>query len=267
MTEAEFLDALKSTDAVRCEAVLLAFQEGTVQASEASIDAFVHLLAAPTKSVRRRAAGALAKSLAAGLGEAPLAAALSNRNPLRRWGAVFASAEAGRTDESTYSGALDALASEDGDVRWAAAEIVRRLSLTHDPNGRALARLASSESSHARKMALYCMRDLGCSEAEVLSTALADEVAFVRLAALAAVSHFQRAGGPMLRLIEGLLMADPDPGVQRAAATVLGTLGGGDSAAIAALEAASEDSDTSLAKAATGALARVRAEAETPDKL
>lgn len=256
MTEREILGALQGGDAVRCEAVLLSIAEGRESLTEENLQAVVELLSAGRKSIRRRAAGALTAGLNAGLGEAALGSALRAPSATTRWGAVFASAEAGRTDDVTYAGALEALASEDGDVRWAAAEIVRRLSLTVDGRGERLAALVSAKSANARKMALYCLRDLGRIDESMLVKALKDEVVFVRLAALAAASRLGSSGPALRAQIVSLLAEDEEPGVQRAAAAVLGPLAGDDKDAVAALQLASQNADVSLARAARGALER-----------
>jgi hypothetical protein len=253
MKSAEIVGVLKGSDAARCEAVLLALQEGQAEVSEPVAVEIVRLLAGPSRALRRRAAGALATGLARGVGEEALAGAMNDRDPERRWGAVFAAAKAGRSDTATYEGALEALAADDGDVRWAAAEIVRRLSLHFDPEGSALARLAASGASNARKMALYILRDLGCSDAGVIEAALGDEAAEVRLAALAAASRLSDPGRKLVAAITGVLERDSQPGVRRAAAAVLGAIAADDPGAREALE---------RARAAAGSLARLRARGE-----
>jgi HEAT repeat protein len=173
----------------------------------------------------------------------------------RRWGAIFALSLGGVVPSAARPTLLELLGDPDGDVRWAAAELLKRMAA----GARAaivgdlvdVARVASRR----RKMALYCLRDLGAPEAaEVVEPALADPDVDTRLAALAllaAVGTDRSAAA--LRIAE--LVADADPRMQRAAAGTLGRLGIASPPVEAALRRATQSDDESLRKAAHRSLA------------
>src|SRR5947199_72684 len=110
-----------------------------------------------------------------------------------------------------------------------------------------------------RKMALYCIRDLGApsTDAEgVAAAALGDPDVGVRLAALSTLPAVAvdrvTASRRLLSLLE-----DPDGGVRRAAAVALGELGTNSEEVVAALRAAAASEDASLKRAAERALRRL----------
>jgi HEAT repeat protein len=121
--------------------------------------------------------------------------------------------------------------------------------------------LGADSDRNARKMALYCIRDLGIRGAELISVverALKDPDVHVRLAALAVLTGLGDASDAAARLALGCLESDSDPGVRRAAAVALGNLQHNSPLAAEALRAAADDNtDTSLARAARGALERL----------
>ena len=153
---------------------------------------------------------------------------------------------------------LETLGEDDGDLRWAAARIVVRM--RDEPElVRMLAELAARGRGPQRKMALYCIRDLGApsTDAEgVAAAALGDPDVGVRLAALSTLPAVAvdrvTASRRLLSLLE-----DPDGGVRRAAAVALGELGTNSEEVVAALRAAAASEDASLKRAAERALRRL----------
>src|SRR5262249_58988457 len=121
---------------------------------------------------------------------------------------------------------LEALGSDDGDVRWAAATIIRSLPV-HPDIVSELRALAHAASPLQRKMALYCLRDLSAQASGLdheLLAALRDDEPAVRLAALSAVTvlaHDRRAAA---RAVVGRLR-DARGGVGRGAAAGPGPRG------------------------------------------
>jgi HEAT repeat protein len=174
----------------------------------------------------------------------------------RRWICAFALARAGRHGAEISTVAVEALGEPDGDVRWAAAEI-----LCH-ARSEAAARIvaaASDANPLRRKMALYCMRDLRISEMPVVYDALQCEDAGVRLAALAAIASLAADDVRATHETVRCMRDDREPGVRRAAAAILGRLRGDVGAALAALgEAAGDESDPHFKRAVSGALERLK---------
>jgi len=225
----------------------------------------ITLLADPDKKVRRRAAGALAAVARSEHHHAVLMTALADPDPERRWGACCALSLAGRSSSRTFGVALDCLDHQDRDVAWAAAQIVVHACREDGSRTAVLRRLIADRAAGLRKMALYCLRDIGGSPMSLFCEALEDTSTAVRLAALAGLFRLSRepdrppADAAVITRVRDCLRCDTEPGVRRASAAVLGRIMNGDHESRRALEAAAGDQrDTSLARAARSALAASR---------
>ena len=222
-------------------------------------------LGADSKTVRRCAAEALA---ALARRDPAIVAAirrsLKSANHRIRFGAAYALGAVG-DDALTLDMAAalcEALASSDGDLRWAAAELMVQLGRAHPNEIREeLLALVSSAGPAARKMALYCLRDLGVRGPGVLKAAAAavrDLDAHVRLAALALLSASFADHDAAAQLMLERLDSDCEVGVRRAAAVALGNLPPGTAVAIEALRrVVSLALDESLGRAARTSLERL----------
>jgi HEAT repeat protein len=214
----------------------------------------------PVKRVQRTAAEALADLEAAGVAvRAALEARLAAAMFAHRWGAAYALARLGEPPASVLPILVEAMGSDDGDLRWAAARIaveqVRTPELT-----RCLLDAAAEPRAELRKMALYCLRDLGVRTPECdarCRAALADDAIGVRLAGLSALARLGVDRAATARAVLPLL-GDPEPGVRRAAAATLGRVGVASPEVVVALERAAGASDEFLARAARQALASLR---------
>jgi HEAT repeat protein len=181
---------------------------------------------------------------------------LADAAPRRRWGATYARALLGSLPPACLPILLDALGDADGDLRWASAAILRaQPGLSGLPA--ALRGALGSGNPLQRKMALYCLRDLGVRDAGLeprLVAALDDPDTGVRLAAMSAlvglVTDRPGAARGLVRRLD-----DADAGVRRAAAAALGRLGVDDAPTRAALDRACGAGDPALTRAATRALA------------
>jgi hypothetical protein len=156
----------------------------------------------------------------------------------------------------------EAMADDDGDIRWAATNLMVQLGRENLAKiGARLLELAAGGDRNARKMALYCIRDLELGGAELLAVvgrAVHDADVHVRLAALSVLSRLRDESGQAVRIMLECMKADTDAGVRRAAASALGNIHGASADATAALASAAADSgDESLARAARGALDRL----------
>jgi HEAT repeat protein len=214
----------------------------------------------PAKRIQRQAAEALADLGGAGVAvRASLEARLGGAAFPQRWGVVYALARLGEPPESVLPVLFEAMATDDGDLRWAAARIVVDQVRSPSLAGRLLAATADPRPE-LRKMALYCLRDLAVlgpeSEARCRA-ALADGATGVRLAGMSALARLAEDRGAAARALLPLL-DDPEAGVRRAAAATLGRLGGDGREVAAALERAAGASDEFLARAATRALERIQ---------
>jgi HEAT repeat protein len=257
--------ALRSDrDSDRVSALLTIAKSESQSLSEEAIAAIGDCLAAASKTIRRRAADALA---AAARRDARVASSirtgLKSNDPRIRFGTAYAlGAIDGALDFEAAPALCEALGDSDGDVRWAAAELIVRLG-GRDPGrlGADLLDLLRGDNAAARKMALYCIRDLQLRGEDALAAATAsthDADGHVRLAALALLaSSFATREEAVAHMIERL-EADSDAGVRRAAAVALGSTQGNLQRVNAALRhAAAQSTDESLARAARNALQRV----------
>jgi HEAT repeat protein len=248
-------DALRSPDVeVRLAAIAELTARGRAEPEE--LAALAECLGDERKAVQRRAAeafAALARHGAAGQGL--LLTTLHSLAPRQRWGAAFALSLLGPPPAESLSVLLEALGASDGDMRWAAAEIVCRLP-ERETVAASLQRLVTRGTPLERKMALYCLRDLAAPSPDlegVIATALGDGDAGVRLAAMSALASLAADGAAAARRLLPLL-EDADEGVRRAAAAALGRLGERSEAVIAALREAAGSADASLRRSAERAL-------------
>lgn len=238
--------------------------------AEPALDALIQCLGANRKVIQRRAAEALAASTShdARIVE-KLRATLSHDDPRARWGAAYALGLCNLEDAldlRTMPSLVEAISSSDGDVRWAAAELVVRLGKKNRAAvSNQLVALASSGNLNARKMALYCLRDVGGPREELLAVAescCSDHQSLLKMAALSLLARVNDPGDRAAALAIRLLEGDPDGGVRRCAAVALGHIGNRSHHVTEALRrAANTEGDIYMKRAAEGALTRLDANA------
>jgi HEAT repeat protein len=240
---------------------------------DATLDALLDCLGANRKIVQRRAAEALAAAASRDTNIVEkLRGALSRPEGRARWGAAYAlgliTAD-GALDLRAMPALLEALSSDDGDIRWAAAELVVRLAATNrDAISDQLISLAREGNLNARKMALYCLRDVGGSREQLLAVAencCEGRQSLLKMAALSLLTRLadssDRASALAIRLLEN----DSDAGVRRCAAVALGHLGNNSTRVLDALKRAATNKDNVfLQRSATRALARLETRDDRP---
>ena len=220
------LSRLRSADATEQLAAIAEIRTRALSTAP-ELEALTDCLRAPLTAVRRAAA----ETLAALAQTAPavrdrLAATLQAPDPALRWGAAYGLSRLGPAPPESLSTVLDALGSDDGDVRWAAAAILAGMPHRETVVSQ-LVGVVRDGSPAQRKMALYCLRDLGASVPgidAVLLAAVDDADVGVRLAAITALCRvaMDRAAASR-RLLAAL--NDADARVRRSAAAALGALG------------------------------------------
>ena len=224
------------------------------------LESLVTCLGHAAKAIQRPAADAFRALAERGIAVEPLlTAALDAPDPRLRFGAAYALARLAAPSPRTLPALLSALALDDGDVRWAAAELICRTE-PRDAVVDGLLPLVTTGEPPQRKMALYCLRDLAAQGNDIdhaALTALDDPDAGVRLAAMSALSRLARGNREESanRLVKALDAADPRE--RRAAAAALGDLGVATDAVRAALETAARGDDASLRRAAERSLRRL----------
>ena len=230
----------------------------SASATESDIALLLGFLDDPDKQVQRRAAEELARRARFDVDVlVRLTACLADEPRARRWGAAYSLALIGPPPLAALPVLLEVLGHEDGDLRWAASTLMRRMKA---PIAAELVRLVIVGSPTQRKMALYCLRDLGADTPPVeqaILAALADGDAGVRLAALSALSRVAVDRAIAARRVSALV-EDPDDGVRRAAIGALGELGHRSSEVVELVRrAASHPADAGLRRAALRAMKRL----------
>lgn len=230
-------------------------------ADSGELEALGDCLASQSKLVQRRAAEAFATLAGHGVPiERRLHACLRSADVRQRWGAAFALALVGALPPQALPVLIAALGADDGDQRWAAAEIlVHKIS----DAGRleALRELLHQGSALQRKMAAYCLRDLATRSAEIEAAVLArlqDPDAGVRLAAISALPRVACDVSTVSHQLIALLRQG-DARCARAAAAALGVLSARSEEVLAALRRAAATTDPSLQRAARRSLAALQA--------
>jgi HEAT repeat protein len=217
-------------------------------------------LEVPVKQVQRRAAEALADLETAGVAvRASLEARLAGTAFSHRWGAAYALARLGAPPAHVLPVLIEAMGSDDGDLRWAAARIAVE-QLPGPALTTCLLDAAADPRAELRKMALYCLRDLAVWSPECEArcrAALQDDAVGVRLAGMSALARLDADRAASAQAVLPML-DDPEPGVRRAAAATLGRLGDASREVVLALERAAGTADEFLARAAAGALEALR---------
>jgi hypothetical protein len=213
------------------------------------------------KLLQRRAADACAALHRRGIAVTPvLLAALRAAAWEQRWGAVYALSRIGAAPADALPVLQEGLGVEDGDVRWAAADILVHMEPV-PARLDALRNLLATGNPAQRKMAAYCFRDLEARApaiAQALCAALHDTEPSVRLAAMSSLARLGADREALAHRVARML-GDPDAGVRRAAAVVLGTLGTPSAPVLAALRDAAASPDPSLQRAAVRSLRLLRA--------
>jgi HEAT repeat protein len=218
------------------------------------------------KTVQRRAIDELVAMAAAGssIVTERLRESIASADRRVRWAAAYALGQIGGGAFAMDSAEVlcEGMADDDGDIRWAATNLMVQLGRGNFAEiSTRLLKLAAEGDRNARKMALYCIRDLEIAGAEliaVVESSVHDPDVHVRLAALSVLSRLRDASGQAVRIMLECLKSDTDAGVRRAAASALGNIQTATADATAALASAAADSaDESLARAARGALDRL----------
>jgi HEAT repeat protein len=161
------------------------------------LDALGEALADPERKVSRAASDALVV-LSARHSEVRdvLRRALRGDEPRARWAAVFVMARLGPPEPGWLPAIIEGLGSDHTEVRWTAARLLvdlGRLDGQTLPLATGLAR--SDERPQVRRMAIFCLRELGADDVSVTATlkrAAEDPNPEVRRAAVLSLSALAR---------------------------------------------------------------------------
>lgn len=261
------VERLASANPIERRAACLAASEDP--AGVLLAEALAGALGDPVKAVVRAASDALVAIArrAGGVDEA-LRRALHGDHPTQRWGAAFTAARLEPPGPRLLPALVEALASSDGDVRWAAARLLVDAGRLHGEVLPLLIGLArTGESPVVRRMATFALRELAPDRpeaAEVLLAGASDGDLHVRRAATTAMASLLDPPPAVAAHLLAALQRDPDAATRRLAALALGEIGAGHPHAVpadtaqhlAAVAARGEDAD--LRRAVERALTRLR---------
>jgi len=253
-----------SEQRVRLRAILRLIREPQAELGPGILEALIGCLGSADKTVQRSAASALAGIAVKAPQVAPsLRRAVESGEPRIRWAAAYTlGLVRGALELKVLPALIEALRNADGDVRWAASELVVRLGQQYPREvRRELLALAAGGNANGCKMALYCLRDLRFADEEVRSQARRASVAaadHVRMAAMSLLAHLADGSEQSADILLRCLEEDRHEGVRRAAASALGRLNHRSERVFEALRrAVAHHGDPSLSRAARQALARL----------
>jgi HEAT repeat protein len=194
------------------------------------VDALVAALGDPIRAVWRAASDALAEIGRRDAGVAvALRQALASGDARTRRVAALTGARIAPRELRWLAPLVEALGSDDGTLRWGAARALVELGRTQGEVHPLLLEVATgSASSAARRMAAFCLRELGPDDprtAAALLGASRDADLRVRRAALSALGSLLAPPRAVEERLREALAGDPDGACRRIAAAVLGTLG------------------------------------------
>jgi HEAT repeat protein len=263
------VERLRSRDASeRRDACLAAVDD---PAAVLLVDALVAALGDPVRAVWRAASDALAAigRRDAGVGPA-LRAALASSEPRARHVAALTGSRLAPHELRLLPPLVEALASDDGTLRWGAARALVELSRTQGEVHPLLLQVAQADPDPvARRMAAFCLRDVAPDDLRTAAALLAasrDAETRVRRAALSALAALLDPPRAVEERLREVLAGDPDGASRRIAAAVLGGLGAHDPGFLGAetraalARASSESPDPDLRRAAARALGGLRGE-------
>ena len=224
------------------------------------INSLIQSLHHPDKKAAREAVEALI-SLANTAPEiaVELRSALDRAPAEQRWPIAYVLAQISPLSAPCLEALKAALDISDSDIRWAVALLLVRVAKKSDPGIVAhLVDLLKSGRPTQRRMAVYCLRDIGAQDPlsrRGLLDALCDPDPLVRVAVVTSLKARPEIGREALDHLLRLFAVDPDSRVRASVAFALAYLGGATDKILGALKDASEGPDLRLNKAARAALA------------
>ncbi len=143
----------------------------------------------------------------------------------KRWPVAYTLGQLSQPSSSCLDILIEALGSEDPDMRWATLQLLIRLGKNDKRILPLVSELLNSGSPTQRRMAVYCLRDLGPEDRSVQLQCLGDTDPLVRVAAVIALSKQSRLSEDVLSVLVRLNSNDTDSRVRNAAGFVLERLG------------------------------------------
>ena len=154
-----------------------------------------------------------------------VAEALDRRLRARpRWSVAYALGRIARPSALCLEVLADGLGSGDQDLRWATQLLLTDLGKRYPEVRERLQGLLRRGSATQRRMAVYCLRDMGAAGtglADALLGAVRDPEPLVRVAVVTSLAKAPEVGAAALEALRSAAASDPDARVRNAAAFAL----------------------------------------------
>ncbi len=143
----------------------------------------------------------------------------------KRWPVAYALGQLSQPTSACLSVLTEGLGCEDADIRWATLQLLTRLGKNDKQILPLVSDLLNTGNPTQRRMAVYCLRDLGLEDRSVQLQCLGDRDPLVRVAAVTALSKQSQLSENVLSVLFRLNSNDTDSRVRSAAKFVLERLG------------------------------------------
>ena len=143
----------------------------------------------------------------------------------KRWPVAYTLGQLSQPSSSCLDTLMEALGSEDPDIRWATLQLLIRLGKTDKRIPPLVSDLLNTGNPTQRRMAVYCLRDLGLEDRSVQLQCLGDRDPLVRVAAVTALSKQSQLSDDVMRVLVRLNSDDTDSRVRNAARFALERFG------------------------------------------
>ena len=143
----------------------------------------------------------------------------------KRWPVAYTLGQLSQPTSACLSVLTEGLGCEDSDIRWATLQLLTRLGKNDKQILPLVSDLLNTGNPTQRRMAVYCLRDLGLEDRSVQLQCLGDRDPLVRVAAVTALSKQSQLSENVLSVLVRLNSNDTDSRVRSAAKFVLERLG------------------------------------------
>ena len=177
------------------------------------------------------------------------------------WPVAYILGHLPRPPDAAIQKLLEALGHSEPDVRWAVALLLTRLARSASEVVILLLNLCRTGSANQKRMAIYCLRDLGLTDSESLRAfmnALSDADATVRVAAAVSLKARSDITEAVRETLLRAYLNDREVKVRNASAVTLASFGAPSAEFLRALRRASESGEGQTKKAADAALDLLR---------
>lgn len=143
----------------------------------------------------------------------------------KRWPVAYTLGQLSQPTSACLSVLTKGLGCEDADIRWATLQLLTRLGKNDKRILPLVSDLLNTGNPTQRRMAVYCLRDLGLEDRSVQLQCLGDSDPLVRVAAVTTLSKQSQLSDDVLRVLVRLNSDDTDSRVRSATKFALERLG------------------------------------------